>query len=105
MKVNTGAELRHFDKGDSTREGLRPMNWPGVLSWGWIGCLLPLLSGCGGSGEGASGEAVMEEKSGLPNPSGPEVALPEGMVRIPGGSFLMGSYSGMPNEQPVHRVK
>jgi formylglycine-generating enzyme required for sulfatase activity len=28
-----------------------------------------------------------------------------GMVWIPGGSFLMGSYSGMPNEQPAHEIE
>lgn len=27
------------------------------------------------------------------------------MVWIPGGTFMMGSFSGQPNEQPVHRVK
>jgi formylglycine-generating enzyme required for sulfatase activity len=34
----------------------------------------------------------------------PAGAAPDGMVWIPGGSFMMGSETGRPDEQPVHRV-
>jgi formylglycine-generating enzyme required for sulfatase activity len=46
-----------------------------------------------------------EETAQSPVEASPEPPPPvEGMVWIPGGRFLMGSYSGMPNEQPVHEV-
>lgn len=32
------------------------------------------------------------------------MAAPPGMVWIPGGRFLMGSYEGKPDEQPIHEV-
>ena len=35
-----------------------------------------------------------------PDPTSP----PEGMVRIPGGTFLMGSNDFYPEERPVRRV-
>lgn len=59
-----------------------------------------VLAGCGPKGEpvadapAASVEALEE--------AAPSV---EGMAWIPAGKFLMGSYSGMPNEQPVHEVE
>ena len=31
--------------------------------------------------------------------------VPEGMVRIPGGTFMMGSTDGPPDEMPLHEVK
>jgi formylglycine-generating enzyme required for sulfatase activity/serine/threonine protein kinase len=43
-----------------------------------------------------------------PSPSGGGAAgarsCPEGMIRIPGGSFFMGSDDGLPMEKPAHQV-
>jgi formylglycine-generating enzyme required for sulfatase activity len=39
-----------------------------------------------------------------PTPEPAEVPLPDGMVFIPGGSFLMGSETGQANERPEHLV-
>ncbi|MCA9943254.1 MAG: SUMF1/EgtB/PvdO family nonheme iron enzyme [Anaerolineales bacterium] len=39
-----------------------------------------------------------------PTPEPTQIPIPEGMVLIPGGSFLMGSETGEPNEQPEHPV-
>jgi formylglycine-generating enzyme len=47
-------------------------------------------------------ESVHIEVKAAPSPTRPHI---EGMVWIPGGKFLMGSYSGMPNEQPAHEVE
>ena len=40
----------------------------------------------------------------LPTPTETPIPVPEGMVLIPAGSFLMGSTTGEPNEQPEHPV-
>ena len=42
--------------------------------------------------------------SGTRDPNAPMVA-PAGMALVPGGTFLMGSESGFPDEAPVHRVR
>ncbi len=42
------------------------------------------------------------EPSPIPEPT--QIPAPEGMVFIPGGSFLMGSETGEPNERPEHLV-
>ena len=39
-----------------------------------------------------------------PTPEPTQAPLPDGMVLIPGGTFLMGSDTGEPNERPVHTV-
>ena len=39
-----------------------------------------------------------------PTPEPTEMPPPEGMILIPGGSFLMGSTTGQANEQPEHLV-
>ncbi|MAT96127.1 MAG: hypothetical protein CL608_03205 [Anaerolineaceae bacterium] len=39
-----------------------------------------------------------------PTPEPTQIPVPEGMVLIPGGSFLMGSETGEPNERPEHPV-
>jgi formylglycine-generating enzyme required for sulfatase activity len=39
-----------------------------------------------------------------PTPEPTPIPVPEGMVLIPGGSFLMGSETGEPNERPEHPV-
>jgi len=75
-----------------------------VIDWRPITLFLPLccatlLVSCNDEAEEApESEAPAEEASS----EKPEV---EGMVWIPGGSFMMGSYSGQPNEAPVRRVK
>lgn len=55
----------------------------------------------------ATSEAAVEPMAtSEPSPT-PEPALPtapEGMILIPGGSFLMGSETGEPNERPEHAV-
>ncbi len=40
--------------------------------------------------------------SATPEPT--QIPVPEGMVLVPGGSFLMGSETGEPNERPEHSV-
>jgi sulfatase modifying factor 1 len=40
----------------------------------------------------------------MPTPSTPAIPVEPGLVRIPEGSFLMGSETGQENERPVHRV-
>lgn len=55
-----------------------------------------LLGGCG------QDEDESSEKAAPKVETAPQSI--EGMVWIPGGTFLMGSYSGMENEQPVHEV-
>lgn len=39
-----------------------------------------------------------------PTPEPTQIPVPEGMMLIPGGSFLMGSETGEPNERPEHSV-
>ncbi len=65
------------------------------MDWKWMGAtaLAVLSAGCG------SEEPANERTERTRQPE-----AVEGMVWIPGGTFMMGSYSGMPNEQPVHPV-
>ncbi|MEM1296367.1 MAG: formylglycine-generating enzyme family protein [Verrucomicrobiota bacterium] len=55
-----------------------------------------LLGGCSPK-ESAPEAEKTPQALGIPQPI-------EGMAWIPGGTFLMGSYSGMETEQPVHEV-
>jgi formylglycine-generating enzyme required for sulfatase activity len=41
----------------------------------------------------------------MQDPSAKPSTTTEGMVRIPGGSFLMGSDQHYPEEAPAHKVK
>lgn len=43
------------------------------------------------------------EETAVPTPT-PTIEAPENMTFIPAGSFLMGSSSGLPDEQPEHEV-
>lgn len=69
-------------------------NW---ILWSASGIAAGLMISCGGDDE--AGPAAAEAKPGV---APPEI---EGMVWIPAGKFMMGSYSGMPNEAPVHEVE
>ena len=57
-----------------------------------------VLAGCGVRDHGAADRA---EAVPLPDPVGP---APDGMVLIHGGTYVIGSENGQPDEQPVHRV-
>lgn len=63
------------------------------------------LAGCGGGKKEPAApvtvnapEVISVEKSAVPDSTGT-------MVFFEGGSFLMGSEKGLPNERPVHRVE
>jgi len=71
------------------------MDWKGVS-----GLALLAVTVLGGCGKPEAPEPVEEAP-----PAAEQPAPVEGMVWIPGGRFQMGSYSGMPNEQPVHEVE
>ena len=60
------------------------------------------LWGCGPRTEPAAEQAKQTAASGAAEEAPPVV---KGMVWIPSGRFLMGSFGGMPNEQPVHEVQ
>ena len=71
-------------------------NW---ILWPSCGLAAGLLISCGGDDTDNGGPAAAEP---------PKTATPaaiEGMVWIPGGKFMMGSYSGMPHEAPTHQVE
>ncbi len=58
---------------------------------------LMALVGTAAFGGGGADHAANERRSGTD-------ALPEGMVLVPAGTFMMGSANGESNEQPVHQV-
>ena len=60
---------------------------------------LIVLAAC--SGESAAPEEAASEQASAPAKNS---GLPEGMVLIPGGTYLMGSTTGMPHETPVHEI-
>src|SRR4051812_47304234 len=66
-----------------------------------------LLTACGGttaSGTGGATTATGGSGSSGALTSGPEVPVPPGMVRVPGGQFVLGSATGESIERPPHQV-
>src|SRR5437588_103016 len=64
--------------------------------------VLALLAGCGGLGAPAGGAAAAPAARPAAVPEGKP---PAGMVRIPGGTFMMGTdESPFPYETPAHEV-
>lgn len=66
-----------------------------------VGLMLAGLAACGPKTQPAAEQQAAASQAPAEAPP-PAVA---GMLWVPGGRFLMGSYSGMPNEQPVHEVE
>lgn len=69
-----------------------------------FGTAVLLLAGCGkNDSPPAPVRAAMESATTVESRATPSSPAPEGMVWIPGGSFLMGS-EDKPHEGPVHKV-
>lgn len=92
VEVNAGAEAGHrsAEWTESNGQGKVPAMEKRI---GLGAAMVVLLAGCG-----------KEEPAPVEVKVKPEAPRIEGMVWVPGGKYLMGSYSGMPNEQPAHEV-
>jgi formylglycine-generating enzyme required for sulfatase activity/serine/threonine protein kinase len=78
----------------------------GVAAVVVIGAVVALAGG-GKKADGAPGASSAAPGAGASPSADPSAggACPEGMIRIPGGEFFMGSDDDLPLEKPAHHVK
>ena len=112
-----GAATHHPPRSTSTTAGSRPGSGKmglfvalGACALGGIGAAVFFLGrGNGNAGNATSPTAAVTASAALvPSASASAastaVVCPAGMIRIPGGTFYMGSDDGLPMEKPAHQV-